>query len=287
MAEPQPASTFVFGRPGTGTPVKSAEVRANLDALAVLLRTNDEDLPVIRRDGMPRFNVFDPNNIKFQIFFDNAFRTVFQKIQLGIPAPTKLESRFDPAPVGNTWTIDHNLGSRPLIQAYDLNGNLLQKVTLAPPPRDQIVMSRTPPPVLTTLPAGPTILATWIATFAGAVDELILTVDEPITGAPTMSFDVTINGTPMTGGTVVVGAPVSLGARLGGGAPTALNVFAVGDTVDVIATVPATPTGGFIMAYLDVERRLQTGQYLAQHSTENRVVITHPVPTTGFALLIG
>ncbi len=285
MADPQPASRWAWERPGTGTPIRSVEVRENLDALGVLLRTDDEDLPIIKRDGMPRFNVSDPNNVRFQIWQDNGWRTLVQKIQLGIPAPAKLESRFDVATL--VWTIDHNLGSRPHLQVYDIAGNLLQLVTLSPPQRDQIVMTRVSPAILTTLPAGPTVLASWVATFRGAVDELVLSVEEAITGAPDFTFDVAINGTPTTGGSVVVNAVQALGARLGGGAPSALNTFEVGDTVTVRATAVTPPTGGAVLAYMDVERRLQTGHYIAAHATENRVVITHPAARTGFALLIG
>ncbi len=279
----EPGELFLFARPAVGTPVKSDEVRNNFDALAQLNRTSKPEFPTIKKDGMPRFLTEDLNNVRLQIWFDNAWRTIVQNIQLGIPAPAKLEATFNPAPVGPTWTIDHGLGSRPLVQVFDLAGNQLElakdlPVTFLP-------LGGVPPPVLTT-DAGPTVRSL-PATFRGTISNLLLRAAEPVTGTPAFTLQAAINGTPTTGGLITVSATLALGANAAGTPATALNAFDPGDSLEISYAAGTPPTGGFIETYLEVTKGLQAGQYSLVHSTLNRVVITHPVATAGFAIVLG
>lgn len=281
----QPAQVWLFERPGTGTPVRSEEVRNNFNAIGRLFFTDNADYPENPRNGMPRVLAQDPNNVRFQVWFNNAWRTIFQNIQRGIPAPAQLVATVE-SPGLTTWTIDHNLGVKPIVQVFDELGNMLEATNLDSPPRATIPLTNVPDAVLTSL-AGTTVLHEWIATYRGSVVDLLATVSEAITGTPDFTVDITIGGTPMTGGDIAVTATQTLGTRLSGGTPTADNEFEVGDSVQMRITMNTAPTAGALILSLDTQRALRTGQYLMQHVDENRVVITHPAQQAGFATIVG
>jgi len=152
MAEP--GELFRFERPATKTPALSSEVRDNFTALGQTNLSSDPDVPdsTQRRDGMMRVLNEDPNNVKLQMFYDTNWRTLFQQLQLGYPAPAKIITKVD-SPGLAVWQIDHNLGSQPIVQVFDLTWRQLQAVPLAPGVDQYILQHSTENRVIITHPA--------------------------------------------------------------------------------------------------------------------------------------
>lgn len=132
---PEPGVLFKYDRPEDDQPAISQQVRDDLHALARLHYTTDPDMPANPRDGQPRVNAEDPNNIKLQLWLPgsgggSAWRDALSFLNLGLGAPGKqVVSVTTPQTV---WTIDHNIGSFVLAAAFDANG--YQYEPIGPPP---------------------------------------------------------------------------------------------------------------------------------------------------------
>jgi hypothetical protein len=129
----EPGRLFVFGFPVQGSPPQSAIMQQVLEALACNNYTTNADFPLVAtaRNGMKRVNAKDPTNVKAEVFLSGSWRTYLQHLENGIPSPSHLEIAV---PSSNPWVIDHNLGVRPLVQAYDASWNLLEVVAPAASP---------------------------------------------------------------------------------------------------------------------------------------------------------
>src|SRR5688572_21002513 len=124
--DPEPSRLFAFNIPADDTPAVAKEIRDNFTALARLNYTTDEDYPENPQNGMPRINAVDPNNIKLQVWIDGAWKTIASFLQLGNGTPSKQVVEFS---VGaNPWVIDHNIGSFPQAQAFNVNGFVFRVV---------------------------------------------------------------------------------------------------------------------------------------------------------------
>jgi|CXWL01.1.fsa_nt_gi hypothetical protein len=123
----EPGQLFLFDRPAQGTPVLSSEIRDNLQAVARTNLSSDPAFPANPRTGMLRFLTEDPLNYKLQAWLEQsgggaAWRDLLQYVNLGIAAPAKLVFDITVPPLVNSWTIDHNLGSYPLVQPFNSAG---------------------------------------------------------------------------------------------------------------------------------------------------------------------
>ena len=120
---------FQFDQPSAQpeghVPLASAVVRNNFLSLATTNWTTDANYPVNPRNGMQR--ILDTGgtgtNIKWQIFRSGAWKTLVQHLELIFSLAVRTEFGFPVAAA--VWTIDHNLGVRPLIQVLDELSNQL------------------------------------------------------------------------------------------------------------------------------------------------------------------
>jgi len=120
MALPSYTPIFLWDVPATKAQLLSKIVRDNLGFLGTLNITTDAAYPPNPRDGMPRILADDETNVVFQIYFNGAWRTIFQHIELGIPAPFKFIATIA-GPGSAIWTVDHNLGGYCIVQCFDVN----------------------------------------------------------------------------------------------------------------------------------------------------------------------
>lgn len=132
MPDLQPAQLFLFDRPVQGGPPLSEEMRNNFEALARTMLTDSDAYPSAPRKGMVRIfeDAGPPAVTKYQWYDGGTWRTMLQKIEGGVAAPAKL--LIDITTPLAVWTIDHNLGSRPVVQVFDSPWNQLQPVFGAP-----------------------------------------------------------------------------------------------------------------------------------------------------------
>lgn len=109
------ADEFTFDLPGSGTDGSSEEMRRQFNALGQTHRTvNPSQSPKNPREGMPRINAENSNNVKLEFFINGDWRVLAQNIQNGIPQVQY--QVFDFTTPSDTWTCDHNLGRKPLVQ---------------------------------------------------------------------------------------------------------------------------------------------------------------------------
>lgn len=285
MTELQPAQKFQYGVPGQNTPSLSAEIRDNFEAVARTFLTNDGALPAAARAGQVRIfqDPGPPANTKLEWYDGATWRTLLQRIEGGVAAP--LKQIVDFTTPQTTWTIDHNIGSRPLVQVFDTAARQLEAVNTFP--EAKTLVARLSAPVLTAIPPGPPVPIRVGLPFpySGAILSTYVAVDEATVGGPfTVSFAIT--GVPITGGGVTVPASPT-GTTVPGAAVTALNLFTNADVLDVLVSPAAPITAGSIDVFLLLQRTLNPGQYLADHPTDDRVVITHPAATAGRAVILG
>lgn len=282
MADLEPGVLFIYGIPRENAFLDAVEIEACLRALAQTHYTTDPTKPADARDGQLRVLANDPANIKFEVFLAGAWRTMLQHIDVSIPAPVKQIAQITVPSAA--WTIDHNLGSQPLVQAYDDNFRLLAAFTAANPPTEQWAAGFVPGAVLT-VAVGPANHGGFVAPFDGFIEGAYLSVMEALTGAPNFVYQPTINGTPVTGGLVSVTGPLATGAIVDSTAVTAANKFTAGQTVRArLNAGNVAPTAGSVNLFLRVRR---ADHCFIQHVNENRVTITHPEARTGFVVLIG
>jgi hypothetical protein len=149
----EPARKFKFNRPATGEPPISTLFRDLFEALARTNYTTDADFPLVAtsKDGMLRVSAVDPNNIKLDVFIDGTWRTFIQNAQLGFAAPAK--KIIEKTDAETVWTIDHNLGSQPLVQVFSPSYIQRQAVPSAPGANQYILQHTTPNRVVVTNPA--------------------------------------------------------------------------------------------------------------------------------------
>lgn len=292
MADLLPAQLFQFDRPLQGGPPLSEEVRNNFEALARSFYTDDAAYPEAARQGMLRIyrDVGPPVNVQIQWYDGSAWRTIAQNIEGGIAAPSKrivdIQNPLD------VWTIDHNLGSQVLALVFDSSWYQLQARSLAED-RRIINLGHLPSGLLTTLAPGPaSVVTSLLAPYNGRFLSAYANSPEGVTGTPTFAIDFTIDGAPLTGGVINVNSAVAVGGQVQASAITAGNTF-VGPTpgpassLGVRLAVTANPTGGSLDVFAVWERTLNPGEYRLEQPTENRIIITHPAPTTGHVVLIG
>lgn len=137
---PEPGQLYQAQRPTPGAPVLAEEVRDNFTALAAnnyIEKADPTLFPAVPFAGMHRTNATDPNNVKEEVWLPGsggggggAWKTISQKVQLGVPNPAKVVVQLTVA--ANVWTIDHNLGSLPLVQVLSDALIQLQNVPAAP-----------------------------------------------------------------------------------------------------------------------------------------------------------
>lgn len=286
----EPAQVFLYDRPVQGGPSLSEEMRNNFRALAQTFYGTDAANPVAPRIGQFRVLREEPpafavTNVKVQWFDGAVWRTLLQGIEGGIPAPTKLIVDIT-APLA-VWTIDHNLGSFPLVQVLNASGQEMVPFNVASGNVREMPVARLSSVSLVAIPAGPA-FSSRVALpvgYEGTILSAHAAVDEPTLGGP-FTVDFSIGGTPITGGTITVPASAA-GVVIQGAAVTALNIFTAGQTIDVLVTTPAPITAGAIDVFLVLARTLNPGEYILQHATDNRVVITHPAPQDGKAVILG
>ncbi len=112
------AKTFIYDVPLTGSAYRAFEVRDNFNALGINNATANPDHPKNARNGMSRVLSEDPNNVKFQIFW-NGWQTLIYDIGGATQSRRKSKSFSALA----QWTFDHGLGEIPITQV--LVGNIL------------------------------------------------------------------------------------------------------------------------------------------------------------------
>lgn len=293
-----PASLWPgYGIPAEQTPARSAEMRNALEALARTFFSTDPLLPTNPRDGQLR--VFDEvglGNTKLQWRVGGAWTTMLQNIQDGVAAPAKQVAAGFAAVPSTPWVVDHNLGSKPLPQIYDLSFRQLQPVHTFQ--KEYISFGRVD---LATLLAG--VLLVMPARFEGRILEVYAATNEGIPGVAAASLQWEIDSTPsgggvvpLTGGLVTIPAgPHTQGTQFPGSPVTATNVFSqhldlgagMEDILRVFVPAPPTLAAGSVELFAVVERGLHAGQYQLQHVNDNRFTVDFAAPQAGFVVLVG
>jgi hypothetical protein len=187
-------------------------------------------------------------------------------------------------PGAASWVIDHNLGSQPVVLAYDTSFRQFAVFTAANPPTDQWAVGFVPGAVLT-VAVGPADHGGFVAPFDGFVEGAYLSVMEALTGAPSFVYQPTINAAPVTGGLVSVTGPLATGIVVNSTAVTAASKFTAGQTVRLrLNAGNVAPAAGSVNLFLRVRR---ADFCFIQHINTNRVTITHPEARAGFVVLVG
>lgn len=286
-----------YGIPAEQTPARSAEIRNALEALARTFYSTDDAIPQNPRDGQMRiFDEVGLGNTKLQWRFGGDWQTVLQNVQNDVPAPSKQVAAGFAAVASSPWVVDHNLGSKPLVQVFDLSYNQLQPVSIFQ--KEVVSFGRVD---LAALVAG--LLLAMPARFEGRILEVYAASNEGIAGAAAASFQWELDSTPsggavvpLTGGlvTIPVGPHVQ-STQFAGSAITGANTFSqhldLGagqeDILRVNVPAPATPAAGSVELFAVVERGLHLGQYQLQHVNDNRFTVDFAAPQAGFVVLVG
>ena len=297
MATNEPGQLFQFDRPLARGPVASAEVRGLFTALGQTNYTTDPTFPAAPRVGMQRINAADPNNIKWEVFqgTPGVWRTLLQNVQGGVITPAKQIVQVV-APT-TTWTIDHNLGTQPIVQVFD--ASFRQMVPVNTPQRDYLSFGRLDL-------AGPAALGpigTVPARYEGRIIEVYATTVNGVSGAAATAsiqweIDTTPSGggvTPLSGGLVVIPTGTHpQGAVFPGSSVAGANLFSgplrtpgQEDTLQATLVAPLVIGAGSAELYAVVERTPGPNQYFLDHPNDNRIVVTHPQATQGWVVLIG
>jgi len=126
MADQVP--NFNFDQPAAApqgeVPLASQVVRENFNAIGTLNWTTDPAFPKNPRNGMPRILANDPSNLELQVHYDGAWRTVLEHFEV-ILAGAKIAKHLEAAFTTAVWTIDHNFGTRPVVQCFDNTNSLV------------------------------------------------------------------------------------------------------------------------------------------------------------------
>lgn len=283
MAAIEPGQLFEFDQPTEKALADAKQIRDLFTALARTNYTTDPAFPASPREGMPRFNAADPNNVKLEFWQGDpgVWRTVLQNLQGGVPAPVKqIVQVVAPA---TTWTIDHNLGGQVIAMAFDTGfrqlrvAHTFERTSLFLGRVDLALIAPGPLRLGVSTPFDGQILRSWAFTPLPG-----------ILGVPAGTIDLDIGGTPVTGGQITL-APTPPGVRTNGAPITALNAFVKGnDDINLLANpvAPGIP-GDALEVWVELEKTLQADEYFLDQPTENRIVVTHPAPKQGWVVLMG
>ena len=115
-------ANFVFDQPAQDSGLSSSIIRQLFNTLGRCNWTTDANYPQNPREGMLRTLASDPLNIRLQQYRSGAWRTLVSHLNLNPTIARRLEFNFAAAA---TWTIDHGLGDRPLVQCFDTATNNL------------------------------------------------------------------------------------------------------------------------------------------------------------------
>lgn len=287
MPDLEPAQFQVYGLPVADSFVTSLQMRQQLEALARNFYSTSSANPQENRSGQIRVLADDPTNVKIQVYLNGVYRTFAQSVQDGVAAPIK---QIVQVPVGTPlaqWTINHNLGTQPVVLVFDTGFTQLQ-VFPATGGVERVYLGSIPSSVLSALPGGLTTLRTALPVeFNGILESAFAVAAEAVTGVPdgTLEFEIAGQGA-MTGGDITLAA-TALGVTIAGAAATATNILTAGGTLDVRANITTAPTAGSLDLFAVVRRTPNLGQYTLANPTINQVLITHPAAISGFAVLIG
>lgn len=121
---------FIYDVPLEGDPLDALLVRQNLNALGTTCWTTDAGYPTAPQDGMLR--ILDlagaGTNIQLQYYYSGAWVVLINHLELLASVIRRIEFAFGVAAA--TWTINHNLGVRPIVQCYDAADLLLTPVSI-------------------------------------------------------------------------------------------------------------------------------------------------------------
>jgi hypothetical protein len=283
MAVIEPGRLFQFDRPLVGAQVDAVLMQGLLEALARTNFTTDTAYPSAPREGMLRINASDSSNVKLEVFQGSpgTWKVLLQHLETGVASPTKQIIQF--LTPQTSWLVDHNLGSQPIVQTFDSGFNLL---TAGVSSLATLFLGHVPAAVLTSRTGVQSLRAAFPMPGAGVVTATRALASEEIVGAPSgqVEFELSGAGGPMTGGEIALSA-AALGQNLAGAAITGNNSYGAGETLLVQTDVATAPAGGALDIYADV--LAAGGGYTVAHPTPNRVIVTHPVATSGFMVLIG
>jgi hypothetical protein len=279
---PEPGTLFAFDDPPDSSPVIAKDLRDNYTALARTNYTTDKSVPPnsqpafpkAPRDGMPRINASNPNNIALEFWLPgtgggSTWRRALQFLNLGFPAPAKQIVAF-PNPI-NPWVVDHNIGSQVLVQVFDPSWFAFEIVSA------------------TGTQSAPTRLDKNLNVVAPTVGDNASTA-LPISALPVGYVGVSVGG---------IAASVGDGDKLhdcyfsgdGGATARAQGAIQVGDVLywnGVIATFNLSVTDRIDFFYnVAGPAAFGPGQCSIQQATANRVIVTFAAPTSGNLVLIG
>jgi|GEM_PF-1860504 len=131
---------YTFDIPATKAALLSALVRQNFNALGSLNLTTDAAYPPNPRQGLPRILATDITNVKLQLYLNGAWTDIIQHLESTDPVPHKVIVAVA-APGAAAWTIDHNIGSRVIAQAYDGAWNLLSPTAVQQPTVNRVTFN--------------------------------------------------------------------------------------------------------------------------------------------------
>ena len=120
---------FTFDVPVEGDPLDALPLRMNLNALGTTCYTTDAGYPTAPQTGMLR--IYDAagagTNVLLQYYWGGAWVTLINHLESLASVIRRLEFAFAAAA---TWTINHNLGVRPIVQCYDAADSILAPVNI-------------------------------------------------------------------------------------------------------------------------------------------------------------
>lgn len=284
MSDLLPGQLFRYDRPLQGSPTLSSEMRDYLQALARTHYTDNGIYPEAPRLGQLRIfaDPGPPLNVRLQWYDGAIWRTLLQNIEGGQAAPAK--QIVDVNVATDVWTIDHNLGSQPLVQVFDSTWKAMQPFNPIQGERSTVLLARLSSLALAGVPPGPPfpVRLALPLSYNGLIAATGVAIDEP-TLAPFL-VDFSINSLPITGGTVSV-PPAPPGFVVPGAAVTTAT-FVAGDVLDILITT-AAPIVGAVDVFGVMQRTPSPGEYVLEHPTLDRIIVTHDQPQTGHVVIIG
>lgn len=285
---------FVYGIPSAQTPTRSAEVRANFEALARTSFTEDPNFPPSPKEGQQRIRRDPLTGIYYlEAFITGSWVIMLQNIQFGFAAPTK--QIVDVPAALTTWQIDHNLNSFPIVQVFNSANQMLTPVPLSAFKTSVLALGSVPLNAIAAgvvraavpLPENGNLLRTWA------------TCAQPLTTPANLTFSFVKNpptgpADPMTPqGNILINANLARGATVLGSAITTEAPFAAGatpvagTTLDANVAVVTPPSDGVVELYALLERTLGPGECRIQHINNNRFTVTFATAQTGYVVLMG
>lgn len=280
-SSPDPGTLFAVGTPIPGTPLDAVQMAANFKALSQtnIIRTADPTKnPPNAQDGMLQIDATDPTNIKLYMWLVIGGALVrvlfFQHLELGFAAPAVNVVQFG-APGANPWTVTHNLGQFPLIQAFDSLGRMFAPVPAAGfPSAAPTNADKSLSPAASSGDGSSTTLAI-SATPVGYVAVAVRGVLTKVGNGTKTACDCFFSG---DGGTTAraYGAIVS-GDVLYWNGTTAGYDIGTTDRVDLLYNIPVAGSG------------VGPGQCAIQQASANQFVVNFQLATTptGFVVYVG